>query len=169
MIVIEANYSKKLGLPGYSSHQYSVSLRTELSDLTQVQDASARLHALLQTSVDREMQKIGYLPNAKVNGNGQQPHPQNGNGHQAPRNAPLPNGQQHRNGNGHQPEQWACSPKQKKLILDIIDELRLDKRDVEKLSQERFGKAVPALNKLEASGLIEELKEQNPRPAVAAR
>ena len=33
-IVIEANYTKKLGLPGYSSHQYSVTLRTELADLT---------------------------------------------------------------------------------------------------------------------------------------
>ena len=32
-ITLEANYSKKLGLPGYSSHQYSVTVRTELSDL----------------------------------------------------------------------------------------------------------------------------------------
>jgi hypothetical protein len=32
-LVLEANYAKKLGLPGYSSHQYSVSIRTELTDL----------------------------------------------------------------------------------------------------------------------------------------
>ena len=29
-IILEANYSKKLGLPGYSSHQYAVTVRTEL-------------------------------------------------------------------------------------------------------------------------------------------
>ena len=31
-IQLEANYSKKLGLPGYSSHQYSVTIRIEVSD-----------------------------------------------------------------------------------------------------------------------------------------
>jgi hypothetical protein len=34
-IQLEANYSKKLGLPGYSSHQYSVTIRTELGDIKQ--------------------------------------------------------------------------------------------------------------------------------------
>lgn len=36
----------------------------------------------------------------------------------------------------------------------------LANRLVEALAQERFGKTVKALNKLEASGLIEELLEQ---------
>ena len=40
MIVIEANYSKKLGLPGYSSHQYSVTLRAEITELSQVSTKS---------------------------------------------------------------------------------------------------------------------------------
>ena len=31
-IHLEANYSKKLGLPGYSSHQYSVTVKTEVTD-----------------------------------------------------------------------------------------------------------------------------------------
>ena len=31
MLIIEANYSQKLGLPGYSSHQYSLTLRAEIS------------------------------------------------------------------------------------------------------------------------------------------
>jgi hypothetical protein len=56
-IVLEANYSKKLGLPGYSSHQYSVTLRTEVPDLSQVEAQSAQLHSMLQASVDREIQK----------------------------------------------------------------------------------------------------------------
>src|SRR5258706_225340 len=67
-IILEANYSKKLGLPGYSSHQFSVTLRTEVADLSQVEVASARLYALLQSSVDKEIQKVGYLPH-NVNGN----------------------------------------------------------------------------------------------------
>lgn len=32
MITLEANYSKKIGLPGYSSHQFSITLRTEIAD-----------------------------------------------------------------------------------------------------------------------------------------
>jgi hypothetical protein len=31
MVVIEANYSKKLGLPAYSSHSYSVTIRSEVA------------------------------------------------------------------------------------------------------------------------------------------
>lgn len=48
MIVFEANYAKKLGLPGYSSHQYSVTMRTELADIHQVNEQSQQIHALLQ-------------------------------------------------------------------------------------------------------------------------
>ena len=145
-IVLEANYSKKIGLPGYSSHQYMVTLRTEVADLSQVQTESARLHAMLQASVDREIQKVGYLPE-KGNGNGR--NGGTGNGYPS-------SGQ---NGNGNR-EHWQCSPKQKAYILDLVEQHQLDKNKVEALAQDRFGKAVRALNKLEASGLIEELKEQ---------
>lgn len=143
-IVLEANYSKKLGLPGYSSHQYSLTVRTELSDLTQVAAESAKLHTTLQDSVDREIQKIGFLPESKTaiprsNGNGH-------NGHS--------NG--HTNGNE---DRWACSNPQRDLILKITDEHRLDKSKVEQLAQDRFGKGVRQLNKLEASGLIDEMLE----------
>lgn len=137
-IVLEANYSKKLGLPGYSSHQYSVTLRTEVADLNQVEAESARLHAMLQTSVDREIQKTGFLPQA---------------------NAISQNGSGNGNGNGRQ-ESWTCSPKQRDLILKIVEENRLDKSQVEALAQDRFGAAVKALNKLQASALIDELLTQ---------
>ena len=142
MITLEANYSKKIGLPGYSSHQFSVTLKSELSDVSQVEQESARLYDVLQNSVDSNIQQIGFLPGeAKSNGNG--------NGHT--------------NGNGHhkpQDDKWACSDKQRDLILKITDENKLEKAKVEQLSQDRFGKGVRQLNKLEASGLIEELLEQ---------
>lgn len=42
MVTLEANYSKQLGLPGYSSHQYSVTLRLKVGDIKQVEAESAR-------------------------------------------------------------------------------------------------------------------------------
>jgi len=150
MITLECNYSKKLGLPGYSSHQFAITLRTEITDLTQVQAESARLYKLLQDGVDTSIKETGYLP-TNGNGNGQR----GGNGHG--------NGNGQGNGNGHnQPENgdWNCSGKQRDLIIKIVDEHKLEKAKVEGLAQDRFGKTDKALNKLEASGLIEELLEQ---------
>jgi hypothetical protein len=135
-IVLEANYSKKLGLPEFSSHQYSVTLRTEVTDLGKVDEETARLYSLLQTCVDRSLQQAGFVPGKNGNGNG---HPHNGNG------------------NG---EHWVCSLKQKNLILKLVEENKLDKDAVERKAMDMFGKGVKALNKLEASGLIEELFRQ---------
>ena len=91
--------------------------------------------------MDESIQDVGYLPTQ--NGG-------NGNGS---------------NGNGHsrsQSDVWQCSPKQKELILKIVDENRLDKNEIEALARERFNTPVKALNKLQASGLIEELLEKYP-------
>ena len=71
----------------------------------------------------------------------------------------MGNGNGH-NGNGHSSEEWLCSAKQKELILKIIGDNQLDKKEIEQLAIERFGKSVKVLNKLEASGLIEELLEK---------
>ena len=140
-IVIEANYSKKLGLPAYSSHSYSVTIRSEVADLSQVERESAKLCAILQGSVDREIQEVGFIPEA------------NGHGSTVPRAS-----------SGHTThsagDQWACSDKQRDLILKIVDEHRLDKQEVEGLAKEMFQKPVKSLNKLEASGLIENLLEK---------
>jgi hypothetical protein len=142
MITLEANYSKKIGLPGFSSHQFSITLKTEITDVSQVQQESARLYRLLQTGVDSSIQSVGYLPGQTSNGNG------NGNGNHS-------NG--HTNG---QSEDWKCSAKQKDLILKIVADNKLQKEEVEQLANERFNKGVKLLNKLEASGLIEELLEK---------
>lgn len=156
-LVIEANYSKKVGLPGYSSHQFSLTLKAEITDINQVPAESARLYRLLQDGVDTSIKEVGWLPESKPtngNGNGHT----NGNGHSHPRNG-NGNGQPT---NGHS-DQWNCTPKQQDLIIKIVDDNRLDKNDVEKLAQDRFGKGVKLLNKLEASGFIEELFEKYPR------
>ena len=149
MIVLECNYSKKLSLPNYSSHQFSVSLKTELTDINQIQQESNRLYQVLQQSVDENIQQVGFLPSQTCNGQI--------NGHA--------NGHTNGNTNGNGPSKpevdaWVCSGKQRELILKIITESKLDKMEVERLAQDRFAKGVKALNKLEASGLIEELLAQ---------
>ena len=84
-IQLEANYSKKIGLPGYSSHQFSITLKTELNDISQIDAESSRLYRLLQSSVDQELQQQGYVP---VNGNGQfGKSPQNGKSYHRSRDA----------------------------------------------------------------------------------
>ena len=160
-IVLEANYAKKLGLPNYSSHQYSVTIRTELTDLAQVEAESARLYALLQAAVDREIQEVGFMPDASRygmnNGNGSgEARNGNGNGHHgsaAPTNA----------GNGRRPplaEGWNCTEGQKGFVLRIINESKLDTQEVETLAQQLFSAGVKELDKLQASQLIEELLEK---------
>ena len=107
-----------------------------------MQAESSRLYELLQACVDGDIQKTGYLPQGAGNGNG------NGNNRSA-------------RGNGNdRNEGWACSPKQRDLIIKIVEEHNLDKNQVEALAQDRFGKSVWGLNKLEASGLIDELINQ---------
>ena len=140
MITLECNYSKKLGLPGYSSHQFSITLRTEISDLTQVQPESARLYQLLQQGVDTSIKETAYLPAPNGKGNVQ--------------------GQSNGNPQNSDSTAWNCSTKQRDLIQKIVAENTLDKNEIEALAQDRFGKGVKALNKLEASGLIEELLEK---------
>jgi hypothetical protein len=159
MITLEANYSKKIGLPGYSSHQFSITLRTELPDTTKVQEESARLYRLLQEGVDQNIQAIGFLPH-QPNENGHAHPKANGNGH----SNGYQNGRQVRPGTN---DSWKCSPKQKELILKVITENQLDKNMVEDLAVERFGLGVKALNKLQASGLIEELLEKYPNKRTA--
>ena len=150
MTTLECNYSKKLGLPGFSSHQFSITLRTEIADVNQVQPESARLYKLLQEGVDTSITETGYLPTANGNGNG------NGNSNGHGRNGSSTGNNNRTPDNGV----WTCSEKQKSLILKIVDEHKLEKAKVEALAQDRFGKTVKSLNKLEASGLIEELLEQ---------
>ncbi len=161
-IVLEANYAKKLGLPNFSSHQYCVTIRTELTDLSQVEAESARLYALLQDAVDREIQEVGFMPDAidrygmnngtaMANGSG------NGHGAHATRTATVVSG---RRASGRNGDAWNCTEGQKGFILRIINESKLEKPEVEAMAQQLFGVGVKELDKLQASQLIEDLLEK---------
>ncbi len=156
-ITFEANYAKKLGLPNFSSHQYSVTIRTELTDLGQVEAESARLYRILQDAVDHEIQEVGFMPDASTYGMNY-PAPNGSTGHaHGNRNSRTHNHGSNGNGDGA----WNCSEKQQKLIEQMVDEHHLDKRDVEALAVEMFGNGVKQIDKLQASGLIDELLDRH--------
>jgi hypothetical protein len=98
-IKLHAAYSKKAGLPGYSSHQFSVSIETELQNLDNVAAESARLYESLQSVVDRQLQQTGFVPPDGYGMNGNTSH-----------------------SNGHSDNDWQCSGKQREFIERIIRE-----------------------------------------------
>ena len=150
-IKLITNYCKRLGLPGYSSHQFSVSVETELTTISDIPAEAERLYHLLQSNVDQQMQKPGFVPPGTY---GMEP-ATNGNNRQAQADQPQVNGV-----NGHAGPldgRWKCSDRQRDLILKLVDEHQLDKSRVETLAIERFGQGVRHLDKLAASGLINEL------------
>ena len=149
-IKLIANYSKRLGLPGYSSHQFSVSVETELTTTDDVAAESGRLYQRLQATVDEQMLHTGFVPPGDY---GMDPPADSAVPHaadSAPANVTEV-------ANWQRGPAWKCSDKQKDLILKLVDEHSLDKNEVDHLARQRFGKGVRQLNKMEASGLIDEL------------
>jgi hypothetical protein len=147
---------KEAGPDGYSSHQYSVSIRTELTDLSQVEQESSMLYRLLLDAVDQSIHEVGFMPDAHTYGsatNGASPPATNGRSHH-----------HHANGNGHtngsSTGAWRCSDKQRGLIEKVVREKNIDKREVEQIALEMFGAGVRQLDRLQASGLINELFER---------
>jgi len=148
-----ANYSKRLGLPGYSSHQFSVSVETEIQNINDVAAEASRLYLTLQKSVDEEIQSTGFVPPDGY-GMGGSPAPQSNGSKAHPTNGHKSNGS---NSNAA----WKCSEKQQDLVLKLMEEHQLSKADVQKLAHEMFGIGeVSSLHKLQASGLIDRLIEE---------
>jgi hypothetical protein len=152
-----ATYSKRLGLPGYSSHQFSVCVETEISNNDDVAGESSRLYQRLQKSVDEEIQHTGFVPDQSY-----------GISEQASAGTFKSNGASSNGSNGHHSnganghsnaDVWKCSDKQRELILKLVEQHDLDKQEVEQLSNEMFGATVKELNKLQASGLIDRMLE----------
>ena len=141
-----ANYSKRLGLPGYSSHQYSISVETEVNTTDDIAFEAEQLYRNLQNNVDAQIQNPGFVA----------PHDYGMETPAQQATTPAPGKvlaiAQH--------DVWQCSPKQQELILRLIAENNLDKNDIEQLALQRFRKNVPQLNKLEASGLIDTILQQ---------
>lgn len=129
---LEMSYAKKVGLPEYSSHNFSVSLKTEVARLEDVRGEVERVYRLLQAAVDEQIVSPGFVPG---------------------KDQPAPA----RNSSIDEAQPWRCSDKQRALIQKIVGENKLDFAVVQQLAADRFGHGVALLNKLEASGLIDEL------------
>ncbi|MEI6713499.1 MAG: hypothetical protein WCO60_07090 [Verrucomicrobiota bacterium] len=154
-VKIIANYSKRLGLPSYSSHQFSLSVEVELSNPSDVQTEAARLYKNLQSAVDREIQNTGFIPSEEYGVE---------SGNPAPARLPAS-----RNSGAIQ---WKASDKQRELILKIVEDNQLELEVVEAIAEEMFGtSSLPSLNKIQSSGLIDELLARygtKPRRAAAS-
>ncbi len=154
-VIIESAYGKTIGLPGYSSHKFCLSLKTEVADLSQVAAEAERVYRILQSAVDTQMVQPGWVPNG------------HGDNHiktsvsATPSHAPASNERGTSTGNGANmgspPLPWCCSPKQRLLIEELAQRNHVEISQFAALAQTRFGKELAQLNRLEASGLIDEL------------
>jgi len=145
-VKIIANYSKRLGLPGYSSHQFSVSVEAELTNTDNVTNEASKLYKTLQKAVDQEMQKTGFVPDTDY-----------GSADQAAKLATLKQTPAIAD-NLTQDRPWKASDKQRDLVFKIVDNSGIEIEVVEAISDEMFGHGdLAELNKIQMSGLIDEL------------
>lgn len=154
-IKLIANYSKRLGLPGYSSHQFEVSIETEISNTSELPFETERLYGSLQAAVDAQIQQVGFVPDEYYGTQAtQKPVPGDSCSASSVRQTPP----------ASVPESsietvpaWKCSEKQQSLILELAGKAGLDDSALNELATRRFNKSVAMLNRMEASGLIDEL------------
>lgn len=156
-IKLIANYSKRLGLPGYSSHQFEVSIETEIGNTSELDFAAERLYSSLQSAVDAQIRQVGFVPDASYGSGGA-----SGTSlpamRQVPR-IPMQSSVDNRPVPSSEEPTWNCSEKQKQVILSLARKNGIDDSALHDLAVLCFSKGVSQLNKLEASTLIKELME----------
>jgi hypothetical protein len=146
---IEAVYKKTLGLPGYSSISFAISVRTEISSPRRIEAEGARLYRLLQASVDKEIQEVGFLPDSTKFGI-------------------LVDGKAGQNGatkNGHHSvavpvatiDASEASDKQKALIEKVAKREKFTAEDLDGIAQRLFGSSLAELDRKQTSSFITEL------------
>lgn len=131
-VIITACVSKKVGQANYGSAGFSLTVQSEVSNLDQVREESHRLYDLLNDSVNAEL-------------GAEQKEEKRAEWPTIVRNTPAS-------------QEWKASDKQRDLILKVIADNNLDRSDVESLAFEMHGNSnLHELNRLQASGLIDEL------------
>jgi hypothetical protein len=133
-ILLEFNYGKKLGLPGYSSHNFGVSMKAEVNDPEAIPEEAERVYSILQESVDSQIANPGFIPS--VNGKTEVKEPE------------------------VDPDKWNCTERQKGLLLTILDRNKLDPIVVEDLSREIHGRSMADLGKMQVSAVIGEVLDR---------
>ena len=162
-IKLIANYSKRLGLPGYSSHQFEVSIETEISNTSELSVETERLYGSLQATVDAQIQQVGFVPDEHYGMQAAQTPVPGAFGSQTTSTSSVrqtpPVGA---SGGPIEPTPaWKCSEKQKALIMELAVKVGLDDSALNELASRRFNKSIAILNRMEASGLIDELMNRS--------
>jgi len=121
---IIANYTKRLGLPAYSSHQFSVTVETELNNTDDVKTEASRLYKTLQTAVDRDIQITGFVPDAEYGADSDST-PAKEPATKPSRDVP-----------------WKASDKQKQLIMRLIQDNGLELEELEALADKMSPRAI---------------------------
>ncbi len=162
-IKLIANYSKRLGLPGYSSHQFEVSIETEITHTSELASETERLYGSLQAAVDGQIQQVGFVPGEHYGTQAtQRPVPGASSSQttsaSSVRQTPPASAPE---GSVETVPAWKCSEKQQSLILELAGKAGLDDSALNELASRRFNKSVAMLNRMEASGLIDELMNRS--------
>ncbi len=162
-IKLIANYSKRLGLPGYSSHQFEVSIETEITHISELAAETERLYGSLQSAVDAQIQQVGFVPNEHY---GSQVTQRPALGASCSQTTPASSVRQTPpvsvpGSSIATVPAWRCSEKQQSLILELAGKTGLDDSALNELSTRRFNKVVAMLNRMEASGMIDELMNRS--------
>ena len=133
-LTLVANYSKKVGLPNFSSHSFSISCTKEITSIDHVEEESTELYSILQHAVDTQLENVGYMPE------------QGGSTHkEVPTNRITTNGVR----NDRPGSSWQCTEKQETLLKKLVND-----HNLEQMAEEMFNQPVSSLNKLQASALI---------------
>ena len=133
-ILLQFDYGKKLGLPGYSSHNFGVSMKAEVNDPEESPQEAERAYGILQEAVDKQMKNPGFVPSQ--NGNTEIKEPE------------------------VDPDKWNCTERQKGLLLTILDRNGLEPIVVEDLSREIHGRSMADLGKMQVSAVIGEVLDR---------
>jgi hypothetical protein len=141
-VIITACVSKKVGQANYGSAGFQLTVQSEVTNLDQVREESSKLYALLSRSVNEEL----------------------GAEEKEEKRAEWPRLQRNTAA-----QEWKASEKQRDLILKVITENGVDRSDVETLAFEMFGTStLPELNRLQASGLIDQLLSRHGKKKSAS-
>ena len=133
-ILLQFDYGKKLGLPNYSSHNFGVSMKAEVSDPEDIPQEAERAYGILQQAVDKQMENPGFLPSPRQENQDQT--------------------------NETDPEKWNCTEKQRGLILKILNQNNLPESAIEEVAQDLHGRPMSELGRLQVSSVISEVLDR---------